>query len=206
MSNIDHIVYVCSDLENEIQRFQKILGIKISYGGRHLDKGTHNALFRIGERSYFELLAPDPERDTEIDVQWLGAGEANEHRISAWCVQPDDISQALEFMNEESKYNYALYPGSRKKSDGSILSWKLGLCDKMMKTDVFPFLIDWAESQHPSSSLPLICNLESLKISHACPEKVLKITEHLNIRVDVEKKDTPSIQASISCPNGLIVI
>ena len=206
MKSIDHIVYVCQDLGYTRAKFQDLLGINIYTGGRHLKKGTHNALFRIGPRQYFELLAPDPERNKDIDLNWLGTDQLENERISRWCIQPDNFQKGISFMNDISKYHYEGIAGSRKKPNGDMLTWKLGLCNSITETDVFPFLIDWENSAHPSLDMKDECSISKVTLHHACPKKVERICSEFGISSEVISSETPKIEIELLTPRGKITL
>lgn len=204
--NIDHIVYVCPNLEEGKAYFHEKLGCKIYDGGRHITKGTHNALFRIGKRSYFEILSPDPDRNPDIEVNWLGTQNSDEPRISAWCIKPSDYEKSIALLNSKSKYEYISHPGSRKLKDGSILEWKLGLCDRTADVDAFPFLIDWGNSTHPSESMKQECDILNVMIEHPCPQKIHDIINHEGVMATITPSNKASINIEFDSPNGKIII
>ena len=204
LDRIDHFVYVTDDLERTKTYFENKTGVTVNYGGRHLDKGTHNAIFRIGERSYFEILAPDPQRNPDIELSWLGTQNISYSRISRWCIAPENYERGLNFMNGESKYEFHSLPGSRKKLDGSLLEWNLGLCDKESDIDVFPFLVDWGKSVHPTVNMKSECKIQSIEIHHKCPEKIRKITNEFQIKANITKSEDVKISIILDTPRGII--
>jgi catechol 2,3-dioxygenase-like lactoylglutathione lyase family enzyme len=57
---LDHAVVAVRDLAGATRNYERILGLKPSWRGRHPTYGTANVLFRLAN-TYLELLAPDPE-------------------------------------------------------------------------------------------------------------------------------------------------
>jgi hypothetical protein len=206
LEKIDHIVYVTENLEASTKYFEKKLGCKVYSGGRHVTKGTHNAIFRIGKQSYFEILAPDPNRDLSLDVNWLGTQNVSIPRITYWCVRPANFYKALALLNQNSKYKFEAQSGSRALADGNMLTWKLGLCNHVSDIDAFPFIIDWEDSTHPSKALIQECELLNISIFHPCPKKITEITKAENIDVSVSKSINARIGITLQCPNGIINI
>ncbi len=64
--SLDHLVFAVRDLDAASQNYQRILGRKPSWAGRHPTYGTANVLFRI-DNCYIELLAPT---DQSEDSPW----------------------------------------------------------------------------------------------------------------------------------------
>lgn len=62
---LDHLVYGVSSLDEGMVHFHNLTGIKPVIGGRHEGLGTHNAIFSLGDDTYFEIIAADP---TQKDV------------------------------------------------------------------------------------------------------------------------------------------
>ncbi len=57
--SLDHLVIAVRDLDGASANYQRLLGRKPSWTGRHPTYGTGNVLFRI-DNCYIELLAPAP--------------------------------------------------------------------------------------------------------------------------------------------------
>ena len=66
---LDHLVIAVRDLETASANYQRLLGRKPSWHGRHPAYGTANVLFRL-DSCYVELLAPGDEPN---DSPWLAA-------------------------------------------------------------------------------------------------------------------------------------
>ncbi len=50
LSRVDHLVYAVPDLDRGIAYIEQLLGIRATLGGRHVGRGTHNALLALGPR------------------------------------------------------------------------------------------------------------------------------------------------------------
>ena len=82
--DLDHIILGCRDLLEGIAYVENLSGYRAAFGGSHPGRGTRNALLRIGQESYLEILAADPEqngldwyreyRQTQrTEPDWLGS-------------------------------------------------------------------------------------------------------------------------------------
>ena len=57
ISSVDHLIIAVKDLDQAINDYEKVLGIKPCWKGKHTELGTKNALFNF-ENIYLELLSP----------------------------------------------------------------------------------------------------------------------------------------------------
>ena len=58
---LDHLVVAAATLADGIEYVAGITGVAPHAGGKHVAMGTHNALLRLGERIFLELIAIDPD-------------------------------------------------------------------------------------------------------------------------------------------------
>jgi hypothetical protein len=201
---IDHIVYVTSNLEQSVDEFGSHLGIEIHHGGVHPEKGTHNALFRIGTKSYFEILAPLP--DSGIKPEWLGSYDTNFERVSAICVVSDNLKEDVKQLSSLSEKKYEIVEGRRQTADQKMLQWKLGIHDALKYIDEYPFLIDWGNSSHPSATLESNVELKRLEIHAPDPDKVKILYPEIPGTTMIFKPGKPSISVTLQSPKGLFEI
>lgn len=204
LDKIDHIVFCAPTLESGIDYILKHTGIKATYGGRHLSRGTHNAIFKLGNHSYFEILAPDPENKGIPPPRWMGVDLIEKPRITRWAIKSDTIERDAEVLsNYKSEYG-DVQSGSRALKDGSLLSWQLTDPLTKPKIEVVPFLLDWQKSKHPTTTLPDTCKLKAIRLEHPDPEVVEKVTSALDLDILISPSDHSRIIVTIETPNGTI--
>ncbi len=206
LDRVDHIVFCAPTLESGIDHISELTGIRATYGGRHLTKGTHNAIFKIGPHSYFEILAPDPENKDISAPRWMGIDLIKEPRITRWAIKSFAIEkEATILSNYRSDYGSA-QSGSRALKDGSMLSWQL--TDPLSKPaiEVVPFLLDWQDSIHPSTSLSDNCELKAIRLEHPDPDHIKEVTAPLNLDIIVTYAIQPKVVLTLKTPKGIIEI
>ncbi len=191
----DHLVYLVPDLAAAVDRFTS-LGMPPSPGGRHLSRGTHNAILRLGNRRYLELLAIDPH--TEISPpRWMGIDLAQETCISRWAASAGAINDGRPVES-----------GSRQLPDGRTLRWRLTDPGTVPAVSVVPFLIDWgSKGPHPADDLPdLGLRLEKLTLYHPEPRIINEELRRLGLSQKAIRGPAPKIEAVIRGPEKEIVL
>ncbi|MGB0524669.1 MAG: VOC family protein [Flammeovirgaceae bacterium] len=207
INKLDHLVYAVPDLEKGMTEIEQLFGLRPQVGGRHLTKGTHNALLRLGQHCYFEIIASDPANQAIQEKRWMGVDAGlTQGRLTRWAVASHQLMQ-------EAPYLKAIHPdlarveaGSRMKSDGNLLQWQLTTPLATPLVEIAPFLIDWQDSIHPSVGLEVSCKLISLTAKHPEPHAFEELFQKLDIHVPIEEATAPELMATIQTPNGLIVL
>ena len=200
---IDHLVYIVSDLEQATSAFTEKFGLQPKIGGRHPDRGTHNALLKMDEDSYFELLAIDPQSQVP-PPRWMGIDLANPPAITRWALNAGaKIVEKAALLSAIHGELGGIKEGQRKLSDGSFLNWSLTEPGHAPAVSVVPFLIDWKGGPHPSAGLntPGISLLE-LRLFHPQPHLINPILEGLGVSIQAEAGPTEKIEALIKGPGG----
>ena len=204
-ARIDHIVWVVPDLEEGIDIFEDLTGVKAVIGGRHEAFGTMNALAGLGDGAYFEILTLDPNSKVE-GPRWMGANHITRPRITRWAIKTNDISNQAQYLSKHNPQMSQIREGQRTMTDGNVLSWSLTMPLPEPMIEVVPFLLDWTRSaHHPSQRLKADCSIIDLELYHSKPEKVSDVLESLGCRERLEKGDT-RIALSLRTPKGHITI
>lgn len=199
---IDHLLYGAPDLDEGIDRIQRLFGTAPTRGGRHPVYGTHNALLSLGPSSYLEVISPDPGLPMPARGVGFGVGALTEARLVTWSLRHPAIETAAARADLG-----AVEPGSRERSDGTALSWKLTDPYRERMGGVIPFLIDWGDTPHPASSAPSGGRLIGLHLEHPSSARVLERLDLLGVDltvVEVVQADQAGIAARIETPGGFL--
>ena len=167
---IDHLTVTAPTLAAGVAYVQDRLGVPLDPGGAHPRMGTHNALLRLGEGLFLEVIAVDPAAPAPAHRRWfdldrLGAGASP--RLAAWVARCDDIHAAI-----------AASPvslGTVRTMTRGALEWRIGIPEsgRAPHDGVLPMLIQWPPGVHPAAALPERgCSLVALQGFHREPAGV----------------------------------
>ncbi|MGB8322747.1 MAG: VOC family protein [Candidatus Acidiferrum sp.] len=151
----DHVLLGCKDLDQGIAYADKLCGYRAEIGGSHPGRGTRNALLKLGERSYLEIIAPDPDQPQLTWHQELLT--LDEPLLVGWAVAVKDIDGYATRFRAKGVACIGPTPGSRTTPTGQTFKWKTLLLEDD-KSGILPFHIQWAEgSAHPATTAPGGC-------------------------------------------------
>lgn len=200
---IDHIVYAVHDLHKAIIYFENETGIKVQEGGRHINHGTHNALIKIGERSYLEFIAKDPMLSSPVAGTWMGLDHLQKDKITRWSLASRNIDADAQIINQYNNRLGLIKEGSRKKSDGTMLYWQMSNVLPDPEIDVIPFLLDWKDSEHPTTGIPLECKIIDFRIFSPNQQKTKTLFQNLAFKNEVGKRSALGLELVLETPKGI---
>ncbi len=176
--DLDHVILGINDLQRGIAVFGRLTGVTPQPGGEHPGRGTHNALVSLGDGRYLEIVAP----------------------IST---HPDSNISALVARLRSNGFTISdPAAGSRRRPDGTLLSWQIASVDDSTLT-VAPFFIEWAaDAPHPSGTSPSGCRLLDLHLVERQPRQLAQLLSTLGFRTHVDAGPAPRISFSLACSRG----
>lgn len=203
--SFDHVQLGCNDLDQGIAFVEQKTGVKAAFGGVHPGRGSRNALLKLGERRYLEILAPDPAQDRTLDVRGLYKIESP--RLLEWAAHVDELEPLIGALAAAHLEAKPVFPGSRKRPDGKLLRWR-ALTLKDNHRGLLPFFIEWsADSAHPASDAPSGCELTSFTVIDPEPKPLRSTFRTLRLDdVQVEAGSRPGLRAAINGPRGTLEI
>ncbi len=199
---VDHLILGVADLDRGCREFQNLTGVQPRPGGRHPGAGTRNALVSLGERTYLEIMAPDPEATTGSSKTRLGAFASL--TPVGWAIGTTTIAQAAERLRDVGFETGTPGQGSRIQPEGLVLRWT-SLSVRLPNTRHSPFLIEWdRDTRHPASTSPAGCRLAALMIQESQPTALATLVEQLALDVSV-LRGAPAMRIALICPKGRVV-
>ena len=197
---LDHLVFATPDLEKSVAEIAEKWGVQPTPGGKHVGRGTHNALLDLGNGGYLEIIGPDPDQPEPSGPRGFGVDGLTAARIATWASKAPAI-EARVAAARDAGYD----PGdpqamSRDVPGGGRLNWKL--TRNSAGDGLVPFLIDWGEAVHPSTTSARGCRLVSLRAEHPEPDAIRKMLLALSENLDVIHGAAALLVATIQTPNG----
>lgn len=201
---VDHLVWGGHNLEEEIERLEVWTGVRAAPGGRHPGEGTHNALIRLGQTMYLELIGPDATQPAPAQPRWLDLDTLTRPRLITWAVKCDNIDQRAAEARAAGVELGEVRRGGRELNDGQALAWRLTYPTIRVGAGLVPFLIDWGQSRHPAASAPGGVQLVELRAEHPEPTTIREALGNLGLELEVVAGATPALIAMLDTPNGRI--
>jgi hypothetical protein len=209
---LDHIVVAAASLEAGVAFIRERLGVDIPAGGKHELMGTHNHVMRLGEASYLEVIAVDPDAPKPARPRWYALDDPamqtrlREHpRIITWVVRTADIVATVQAA--------AVPLGQVVPVSRGTLSWRLTVPrdGHLPEGGVVPHLIQWDGGARPWEKMAdRSCRLDELTLMHPDPDRLRQALATLCDRgfkrIAFEKGAALGLSAQISTPSGVVRI
>ena len=202
---IDHLVVTAASREIGINYVSERLGVTPQLGGEHVTMGTHNALLRLGDAAYLEVIAINPDAPAPPRPRWFGLDNPElitQPRLLTWVVRTDDIygvaaRASVRFGPVEAMSRGALNWLITIPPDGSLLL-----------DGSAPNLIQWLSDAHPSAALcDSGCELLALEVRHPEAAALKTILEQIGFEGPLVASQSSTIEpkliARIKTPHGI---
>lgn len=203
---LDHIVVAAASLAAGRAWLEARLGVPAQGGGRHLQMGTHNALWGLGA-SYLELIAIDPGGEAPARPRWFGLDDprvqarlADGPALIAWAVAVDDLAGLRPPVPCDP-------PAAFARDD---LTWEVRLPKgrALPLGGAWPLTIRWTSGLHPARRLPdRGLRLERLEIGgQGAAETRAALGEVAGPVVFTETGGPTRLAALIGTPGGMVAL
>jgi hypothetical protein len=210
LATFDHLVVAATTLADGIDYIASTTGATPHPGGKHVAMGTHNALLRLSERTFLEIIAIDPAgtrparpRWFELDSIALQAELAERPRLIHWVARTTGIEQAAAACPVPLG---AVHPMARGN-----YRWRITIPDdgSLPAKGIVPTLIEWDVPQHPAESLPKSdVTLVSLAAQHREPADIRAALAALGLdgTLPVTYDRDARLAAMLRTPRGVVTI
>lgn len=207
---VDHLVYATDDLARTVASLAEQLGVTPTPGGQHLGRGTRNELVALGGSTYLEIIGPDPDQRHHEGPMPFGIDQLEGERLVTWCARPtvplDHVVRVVAAADGDPGEVVDMW---RARPDGELLQWRLTLTRLDHHLGPMPFMIDWLESEHPTTSLDQPVALRSLHLHSYDHRHLARLIAIMggdeDARLELSEGD-PAIEAVLDTPNGEVVL
>jgi hypothetical protein len=199
----DHAVYAGTALYELVEQLADKTGVRPTPGGAHEALGTHNALLRLGDRQYLELLAPIPgAEDRSPFARSLSAMERP--KLYMWAVRVPGVEAFVAGGEAAGLSMGATAEMSRKPPVGKEQHWKLSVGGSDVYDSVVPFGIEWTGMAHPADDLESGCLRIALRAEHPQPQRILDAVTSIGVELDITEAPRPGLVLDLDTPQGPI--
>jgi catechol 2,3-dioxygenase-like lactoylglutathione lyase family enzyme len=209
-TGLDHIVIAATDMERGVTWAEKKLGVRVPRGGVHETMGTRNHVMRIGEETFLEIIAVNPDGPVPAKPRWFGLDDPfvrerldRSPAFLAWVVNTGDLDAFLDAAPVS-------FGRATPVSRGG-LNWRFALPSdgRLLAGGMLPYAIQWQTGAHPAPAMPdLGCRLLGLDIHHPYPKWLGSILDAVGTADLVEvhplpPTEPPRMTARIDTPEGV---
>ena len=202
---LDHHVWATPDLDSGVAEMESRLGVTTMAGGRHPGVGTHNAVFDIGDQTYFELLAPDPTQDRLWSFGRRLSG-VERPAFVGWACRTDDAQATSQKVKDAGLYPGLVLSMSRQRPDGTVLSWRLFEIEGGPFGMLLPFFVEWRDGGHPCDRLPDVgTRFRELRLETPDPDGLTTVLDALGVATPtIRQGETTRLAVTLDTPNGRV--
>ncbi len=204
LHRVDHLVYASLDLDSGIAEIERLLGVRATPGGQHPGRGTRNALIALGPATYLEVIAPDPEQPTPEAPRPFGIDGLKESKLVTWAANAKDLDQLRRDAASKGVQLGDVIAGSRRRSDGVLLSWLSAMPPTAASDGIVPFFIEWGQSPHPARTAAEGASLVGVSAEHPDAERIQDILRRLGLDLPVKVGPRAALIAVINGPRGRV--
>lgn len=201
---VDHLVYATPDVQQGVERVERLLGVRATPGGQHPGRGTRNALLSLGPGRYLEIIGPDPEQPSPVQARPFGIDDLKEPRLVTWAAKGQQLEQLASDAGRRGVTLGEVISGSRRRADGVLLSWRYTDPRTIVADGIVPFFIDWGSTPHPASTATPGASLIALRAEHPDAKQIQRTLSRLGLNLRVEPGPRSALIATISTPRGRV--
>jgi len=212
-TKLDHIVIGAATLKQGVDYIKSLLEVDIPEGGEHPLMGTHNHLIQLGNDTFLEVIAINPDAPAPKCPRWYGLDDPfvrekleQRPRLLTWVVSTNDISK----LQSQASFTF----GEAVLVSRDDLTWHFAIPDdgRILAGGMLPYLIQWHTDSHPSRRMADTgCRLIKLEIHHPYSDWLSSIlsdigAKHLVGVHPLERTSAPFLSVHLETPTGIKVL
>ena len=207
---LDHIVLATPDVQASVAEIEAAIGLRPELGGHFPGRGVYNHLLALQDDAYLEIIGPDPDQADHEGALPFGMHEFGDKgaHVPHWCCKAGAEIDSRVAAAREAGYDIGeVQPLGRVLADGTRLDWRLTRTIwPPLLGGLMPFLIDWGDARHPSSTAVKGARLVSWHGEHPNLDEVRRAHDALGVEVELREGSTPALVAVLEGPTGQITL
>ena len=202
-STLDHLLWGSRDLDAAVADLFERTGVQALFGGHHPELGTQNALARLDERVFLEVIAPAPALPAGGLARELA--KLAEPALVMWAARTPGAA-ALAARAKAVGLTATMVEGHRARPGGGIVRWTNVFVAGHGAGTLVPFFIEWDGDYHPSEDAPPGLALSGFAIETPDPARLRAIFSALDLKASVRKGKRDRLRATLDTPQGPLVL
>lgn len=146
--SFDHIVHYVHN-PSTLPVKMKEYGLFSNMGGKHPNWGTHNSLSYFMSLAYLEWIGFE-NKDIPHEIKHPFSRQllldSDREGFSMLAVRTENIQEVADQLRKKGYTIAGPLEGSRKRDDGTVLSWKMLFMEDDQQQELLPFFIEWNTS------------------------------------------------------------
>ncbi len=200
-NELDHLMFGVARLEDGVDYIHENLCVSSPYGGEHDGLGTHNALYGLQGKLYFEVLAPNEDSDAQSTFR-QNTEQLTKPQLVSYIVRTSNIADFAKKCSEMGVTTIGPTPFSRITPDGYKLEWQLLFFDEPDFDGLMPIIIDWGNTPHPADSLASDLEMKLFQLGAPNADQLAKLFKKLGIPIQVVHTEDKYIMARFKTVRG----
>ena len=204
-SQLDHIVIVAPSLVQGVEYVRQCLGVTPQPGGEHPRMATHNALIKLGDEIFLEVIAINPGAPGPARPRWFELDRMDRNampRLATWVARTNDIHAAVAASTVPL--------GNMEPMTRGALNWLITIPGdgSLPMHGMAPTLIEWHNGPHPAINLKdQGCSLVKLEGFHPQADRIAELLQSIGFSGNfpvypIAQGEPPYLVAHIQTPDG----
>jgi hypothetical protein len=202
-ATLDHLLWADADLDRAVADLAERTGVRATFGGHHPELGTQNALARLGEDTFLEVIAPAPALPAGALARQLATLRAP--CLLMWAARtPDPLATAARART--AGLAATVVDGHRARPGGERIEWTNVFVAGHGAGTLVPFFITWTGGGSPVADAARGLTLASFTIETPEPESLRAVLRALDVKASVRKARRDRLRAVLDTPRERVVL
>ena len=208
---LDHIVLGINDLDTGIDSLQQLTGVKAKFDGRNARQGTQSAVIGLGDKTYLEIVAPDPKADPEDidpDLKTLILDRLQNFESLTpfqWVIGTSNMVRTEAIASRAGSRFSELREGNRKRGWGKGYQWSWARIDRPESLVTPLFIHRDEDGKRPQDRAPDGCSLSLLQLNSRTFKSLHTLVAAMQMDAETVAAEQESMSFSLDCPTGEVV-